>query len=797
MGQSLQKKKIESGQSSLDDRENRNKYRELLEKAEKLFQKEKFGSAKHHFSEAHQIYPSDEVQKRILSCEENARLVAQAQDLVKQGYQLEREKKLKEALKAFQLSLNAWENKEIRALVAKLQSKLPKPTLTPGYQAEADQLYAEAIERYGEVLELEENHEAKNRMGICLVKQGDYGEAVRLLEPSPSKDQETGRRGEGEKPQSPGPPVPRPPGPPAPQSPSPERQDPEVQYYAGYALARLGRYGEALRRWEIIGQDTPELAFQKQKLLEIAIRDLIHRSRLEGEFDQAWQETVSLLASYPALPLVQDCVRSMCLYHLEELWLKENFKAMLDFCVSLNFDMGFASCLRDLPTMQDTGIEKFLPFILAKVYYHLAETNAPEYLPDAITFWLTVIHNPKYMIPPELREHEDLPVAATQDQLTSDLQQKLEQLVQHYRTSVEGLSSSSPFQGHEESGKTDQGKADQGEEERLKEILAHWEMERKSIDFLVEIAHQEIAQQGSNQGLADLLCTPAFAERFRLSSPILEKLQEVQSLWENDERFWIVGALFSAARRSLLLLNQGKLDEAMAALPAKKNDLFVDYCRQRIFFRLGMERLQKGETNLKKYFSQAIPLIQRFKEYEKEIIRLTQGIGNDLQKQISMDEVLQILIRHIKSRELLEITSYIMSYKAHSMYSEGMIKAQDVERICKKALELHPDNEFANDGLREVESSYVMEELNSALHKANVKKAATITINAKNDKVEEAFFEFVDFALDELSTTPLDRGKKILLLRDLYLNSRRVDPTHPVLDDITQEIESLEEETKK
>ena len=220
MGQSFQKKEIESGQGSLDDRESRKKYRELLEKAEKLFQKEKFGSARHHFGEAYQIYPSEEVQKRIQVCEENARRVAQAQDLVKQGYQLEREKKLKEALKAFQLSLNAWENKEIQTLVAKLQSKLPKPTLTPGHTAEADQRYAEAIERYREVLELGQNPEAKERMGICLVKQGAYAEAVSLLEPSPS-------------------------------------QDPEVLYYTGYALARL----EAIQRGtQAMGDDRPGYA---------------------------------------------------------------------------------------------------------------------------------------------------------------------------------------------------------------------------------------------------------------------------------------------------------------------------------------------------------------------------------------------------------------------------------------------------------------------------------------------------------------------------------------------------------
>ena len=142
----------------------------------------------------------------------------------------------------------------------------------------------------------------------------------------------------------------------------------------------------------------------------------------------------------------------MCLSHLEELWLQENFKAMLDFCDHLHL----------LPMQDKGGIEEFLPFILAKVYYRLAETNAAEYLPDAITFWLTVIHNPTYLIPPALREQEGVSDAASQDQLTRDLQQKLEQLVQHYRTSSERHDPSRLLQGRKKQGREKPVKENRG-----------------------------------------------------------------------------------------------------------------------------------------------------------------------------------------------------------------------------------------------------------------------------------------------------------------------------------------------
>ncbi|MEW6381393.1 MAG: tetratricopeptide repeat protein [bacterium] len=706
MKQNLQRKETESGQGFPDNRESRKKYQELLEKAEKLFQKEKFGSAKHHFGQAYQIWPSEEVQRRIHICEENAQRMARAQDLVREGYQLEREKKLREALKVFHRSLEAWDNKEIRAVVTRLLGKIPKPTLAPGYQAEADHRYAEAIERYREVMELEENPEARHRIGICLVKQGAYAEAVRFLESTSS-------------------------------------QEPEARYYAGYALARTGQYSKALRQWESISQDTPELARQKQHLLEIALCDLRGRSRIEGGFDAAYQEAVDLLSCCPD-PLVRASVRSMSLEHLEHLWTQGNFKAMLDFLLSLQSQGGY---------------EDFLPFFLAKVYFRLAETAA-EYLPQAITFWLTVIYNPKYQLPSG-------PPAADDDdrrQMTGDLQDKLEQLIQHYKTS-------------------------QGEE-GLKEILSHWELERQSITFLHEAAHKE-------PSLAEILCTPDFAGHFGLSPLVLERLREVRSEWETDERFWTVGALFSSARSSYLLLHQGRLEEAMAALPAQEENEFIGYCRQKIFFRLGMKKLHKGETtNLKKYFTQAIPLIQRFQEYEKEIIQLAQKIEAEPEELVALDEVMQILVRHIKSREILDMASYIMSYKANTLHAKGLIKAQDVERICRKALDLNPDNEFARTGLREMESQHLVNEMARALGKGNVKKAAAIAASAQNEEIEEVFFDFVDTVLDEFDNAPLSREKKIFFLRDLYQNCEKVDPDHPVLDDILDELEDLEREVE-
>jgi|GEM_PF-3486453 len=717
MNQNLQPKEIKYSQGCpKDDGERRKRYRELLEKGEKLFQKEKFGSAKYHFDQAYQICPSEEIRQRIQLCEENAQRMSQAQALVSQGYQLEREKKLESALKVFQRSLEIWDNKEIQLVVARLRAKLPKPTLAPAYQAEAEHRYEEAIACYREVLELQDNPQVRDRLGICLVKKGAYAEAANILVSSSS-------------------------------------QEPEVLYYTGYALARIGRYSEAIKRWEAIGENVPELARQREQLIEIAVSDLIARAAgEEGELEAAYQEAVNLLRCFPDHPLVSDCVRLISLEHLEHLWAGEKFEPMLQFLLSIEAERGES--------------EEFLPFMLAKVYFRLAEGSA-QYLTPAIAFWLTVIYNPKYQIPSRLQAESLSPTAAIEEQkqLIFDLEHKLEELVTEYKLS-------------------------QGEES-LKEVLIHWEMERQAIAFLYEAAKEE-------ESLAEILCTPAFAERFGLSSLVLGRLRTIKPRWEQDERFWIVGASFSSARSSLLLLNQGRLKEALAALPAKGesgDDEFVDYCRQRLFLRLGIEKLRAGEVaNLKKYFTQATPLIQRFKKYETEIVQLAQEIPFDSQRLISMDEVLQSLVRHIKSKQLLDIASYIMSYKANVLHGEGLITTQDAERICQKALELNPDNEFAKDGLREMELHYKIEDMAKALRKGNLKKAADIAASSQNEEIEETFFNLIDTILCEFESVFSSKEKKIAFLEELYKQCEKVDPEDPVLYDILDKMEAMEEE---
>ncbi|MFH0926081.1 MAG: tetratricopeptide repeat protein [bacterium] len=687
-----------------EDREIKKRYQGLLARANDLFQKKKFGAARYHFNQALQMNPSPEIQKQILTCEENESRIARSQKLLKQGYQLQREKRIKEALEAFKLSLDAWDNKEISKIVANLKSKLPRPNLTLAYKFEAEGRYTEAIRYYRETLESSGDRNLKDRLGICLVKQGEYPEAVKILADSPS-------------------------------------HEPDVIYHKGYALARLGYYFEAIKQWEYLFKDFSELNHQKENFLKIAVNDLLHRSKQEEGFDYAYQQLNNLLKDYP-LPLFLDSINSMELDHLERLWEKERFKEMLDLLIGIEKRNG-----------KETG---FLPCFLAKVYYRLAEINV-EYLPEAITFWLSVIYNPTNLF--SLTDKNE----KIDTQLAQDLEQRLERLIHDYQIKNEDLSFS-----------------------------IHWELERESVLFLYETAQKE-------PSLAKLICTPAFAERFNLSRLILDKLHRLKPSWREDERFWVIGTLFSKARNSFILLKQGKLNEALAALPSRETGEFVDYCRQRISFQIGIENLRKKEaTNLKKYFIQSIPLLQRFELYIKGFIKEALKIKDedDLDRLIILDDVLQTLIRSVKTKGLLEIASYIMSYKAYALLNKEAIGVQDVARICNKALELYPDNEFAKHGLDEMGSEKAFDDVANAFKKGNIKKAANIVSSMNDERAEELFFKYIDNTLDNFDNYSYNKEEKISFLDDLYEGCLKVDPDNSTIDDILDKLEELEGEEK-
>lgn len=688
-------------QSESLDRQTKKSYMEYIEKAEKAFQKERFGSARYNFSQAHRLSPSELLKEKIRICEENSMRVEKAQELIRQGYLLQKQKKIHEALKYFLQSLEVWEMEHIRALAENLRKKLPRSSINKACQAEADQRYAEAIELYHETYKFLGYSEAKDRLGICLVKQGRYDEAVKVLDVSTSKD-------------------------------------PEFRYYMGIALAKLGHYYKALKQWEMIQESPVEFNLQKQHLIEIAPQDLLQRAKKDEEFTHAYNEAMILSEHFPA-PGLKDCVAHMRFSHLESLWSQEQFEPMLDFLLSLE---------------DECDSHEYLPVFLAKVYYRLAEQEE-EYLPEAISFWLTIIHNSKYLDIPKTKGRKGTSIG--NGQLAEDLQKKLEDLIHQYETRDEDLSG---------------------------EVSIHWETEKQAIMFLKKITQKD-------RIFAEEICTPSFAERFGKSTMVLERLRALKPLWEKDEDFWITGALFSEAREAFLLLLQGETDEAMAELPSGGIDEFVEYCRQRIFFRLCMEKVQEGESNVKKYLIFALPLIQRFNRYQMEIVQMAQEIGDDLDKLKIMDSLLQSLIRSIQSKELLEIASYIMSYKANAMFCESVITAKNAQRIYKRALELFPDNEFAKDELEGTYTEHHLEEMAKALKKGNLKKATNLTIQSEDEEVEEIYFEFVEASLGQLRATFLDDKEKILYLNDLFRCCEKVDPDHSVLEEILDYIDEL------
>lgn len=327
----------------LTESERKKRYRECLSKANSLIAKEKFGAAKYQLSLAAALDPGQDLQQRIRECEDKAQRLIAAQEFARQGYRMEREKNLPEAIKAFGQSLEEWENKEIRALFRNLQNRLPKPSLGPAQAAESKHNYPEAIKIFREALALADVQSVRNRLGVCLCKAGFLQEAADLWQAS------------------------RP-------------SDPEGLYYFGWSLAKLGNSVEAVKTWARITDSPADFVAQKERVLRAALSSILRKAGDDAEFQTAYEDMRDIL-QLDNSPIVTNCFKHLCCDRIVKLWEREDYELIIELLLSQPDD------LLD---------KQFRVIVLAKTFFRMAE-NQIDRLSDAITYCLTVFFNPKYL----------------------------------------------------------------------------------------------------------------------------------------------------------------------------------------------------------------------------------------------------------------------------------------------------------------------------------------------------------------------------------------------------------------
>ncbi len=505
-----------------------------------------------------------------------------------------------------------------------------------------------------------------------------------------------------------------------------------VRYYSGYAYAKTGHFIKALEQWADIEKKETAFLEQYEALIPFVYKEFTISGK-EYSYSIPYQglHTLPVAQRSARLTAYEDYFRFK---YIEELWFQGQYEAILNL-------------LLPFPETLSTS----LLGLYARVYFKLAERDVQQ-LEMAITFWLTAIYNDSILNTLYVHQLPDgnLDIKAIRERLLKSL----EELVTRYER----------------------------EDAIAKKALAYWALEKRIIQQLSMLPLKEV-------GIEIFPCTPGFAARFELAEPILTLLKEQRNSFDDEgEGYFAIGAYFSRAAQSLILMELGEEEKALSSLPKDTQEEISAYSQQRVFLRYGIKKALQGETQLKKYFLGALPLLKQYSRYSDELIELALS-DIDLEASTGLAEAMEVLSHQIKTPKFLEATAHVMSQKAIGLSVKG-VSETTVEKLLTRALRIYPESHFAQITLDKIRQHKNIDRLNSAFKKQNLTKAANIVNQSNDPELVDYFFETVEKWNDQVEAW--DRDERLAALRDFYNNCYYVNKNHPLTIEINAKIKQLE-----
>ncbi len=137
-----------------------------------------------------------------------------------------------------------------------------------------------------------------------------------------------------------------------------------------------------------------------------------------------------------------------------------------------------------------------------------------------------------------------------------------------------------------------------------------------------------------------------------------------------------------------------------------------------------------------------------------------------------------------------------MAHSGIYSYNKNRINIKTLNTTLNKALALDPDNEAARIILREVGLDLELIKLHQAIDKLKMNKACRIVLDSEYEEPYNAFFDFIKHNIKALSNSGMEKSETIHILNDMYDWCLTVDSYHPVLDDLSEELDLLGTERK-
>lgn len=507
-----------------------------------------------------------------------------------------------------------------------------------------------------------------------------------------------------------------------------------ARYHLGFAQVNCGAFLEALKLWLGLLSTNPALRPQIMALIPLAYREMS-----ELPFDKlgvAADVYAELLCVFKDDIALSPLLGHFKLRSVDCLWRQGRCREA-------------AKLVLPLPERLSISQVGFY----ARLFFELAEEDVAQ-LEIAISLWLTAIHNAVLL--ERLAVQRAVSISIELEVLRGALLQELENLLERY---------------DREGGLSKRLRCHYSTEKRVVAALASWPLPGES----------EIWP-----------CTPAFAARFGLSNVVLSRIEAWRERDAWDESIFAVAVYFSASGRSLLLAEAGAIDEALAALPkVVSNDKLERYCRQRVVWICGLERTLAGSAKGKTYLMEALPLLIEYPHYRKELVEIALG-ERPLKERLGLIEALEWLARQLDAADLREATATLLCKKAIFLVNQSNSNL-NFKRFVDQAAALCPDSYVVKNTYAQFVQAENVEQLHKVLHKAKLSAAVAIIERCgRDDALIKIFFSTLDYSFKGLNNKDTEPQDRLKTFREFLFYAQQVDPYHPLIFSLKEEVALLE-----
>ncbi|MFN2358687.1 MAG: tetratricopeptide repeat protein [Desulfotignum sp.] len=507
-------------------------------------------------------------------------------------------------------------------------------------------------------------------------------------------------------------------------------------YYYGFALAKTGQYPEAIIAWEKINTRISALTSQKIQVLSLAFSTLYHAlekgTDIENIRSRAGQlQAVARTLNQSALTDKFDTLYHYCSIALLEIWWEqENYEKIAGL---LEHETRFN-------TLEFMALK-------AKTCYHLAKKNE-AFLYPMVQSWFTAIffHNPadKFIDNPE------------------ELQQIHQQLIRLAEQRIDGHTDS----------------------QTVRQAAALFAVEKKLITDM------EAMYRASGSDTPHI-CTPFYAAITGQSEKILSDIRKNRNFFKDPDHYLETGGFYSRAWKGLYTLQTEDVDKAHDVMETFLEtdapwDEFVEYVVARVRFAYGQACLERGEKKVLPFFSSTPALFDAAPSIEQRFAdRMAQYNGDRLAE---YETVLKWLYKKRPSPPVARALSAIMSTLAVSRYNKNQFNDQQLAAILKNALDIHPENQYARYNLNQTRIDIQKDDIQEALYKNKMGKAADIVLESEFPEMEAFFFSEAQDMLHMLCTTIPDKDFLTIMLHRLRDACESVDETHELVEQIDDKL---------